>query len=492
MKERFTIVLKVSIFLAAVFVAVGIFIPETMGNAFAEIQAFMFTTFGWYFQILTTLFFIFAIYLGLSRHGGVRLGSPDEKPEFSRPVWFSMLFSAGIGIGLFFFGIAEPIDHFSAPPVGEGGTEADAVGGVTYTWLHWGLHAWAIYALVALALALQQFRYKAPGLMSTTLSPVFGAKMKGPLGHMVDIIAVFATIFGVAASLGLGAQQINAGLEYVFGVPYNFAVQLLIMMIITIIFVTSAMTGIHKGIKYLSTINISLSGLFLLFIVIAGPTLFLLNMFASSLAHYAATFIPMGMRMSPVDAQEADWTQAWTVFYWAWWISWTPFVGMFIARVSRGRTIREFIFGVILAPSLVTFFWFAMLGGTGIYLELYESIPISDESLETALFAALQELPLTTFVSVAAMAIVIIFFVTTADSATFVLGMQSTGGRLNPPPSIKVMWGVLFVSITSILLLVGGLDAFQTAIVVLALPLSIIMIFMCVGIMKILNEEKRA
>lgn len=490
MKNSWTFVFKASVILAALFVLVGFLIPEQLETAFFMTQGFMFETFGWYFQLLTTLLLLFAVYLAISKYGHIKLGPPDSKPEFSRPVWFSMLFSAGIGIGLFFFGVSEPIDHFSAPPTGDGGTEADAVGGVTYTWLHWGLHAWAIYALVALALALQQFRYHAPGLMSTTLIPVFGSKMKGGFGNLVDIIAVFATMFGVSASLGLGAQQINSGLEFLFGIPYTFSVQLLIMTIITVIFVVSATTGIHRGIKYLSTLNITLSGLFLLFITVAGPTMFLLNMFGSSLAHYTANFLPMGMRMSPVDEQEAAWTQGWTVFYWAWWISWTPFVGMFIARVSKGRTIREFIAGVILAPSIVTFIWFNMVGGTGIYYELYSGLDVSSQTLETALFYVLQEMPAGVFVSVSAMIIVTIFFVTTADSATFVLGMQSTGGKLNPPPTVKVLWGVIFVSATSVLLLAGGLDAFQAAIVVMAMPLSIIIIVMCIGIIKTLREDE--
>ncbi|PYZ94656.1 glycine/betaine ABC transporter permease [Salipaludibacillus keqinensis] len=487
--KNLTIVLKVSVALALLFVMVGVIIPEQMEAGLELTQSFMFETFGWYFQILVSLLLFFAIYLALGKYGNIKLGTPDSKPEFSRPVWFAMLFSAGIGIGLFFYGVSEPVAHFSVPPSGPGGVAESAVGGVTYTWLHWGFHAWAIYALVALALALQQFRYKSPGLISTTLSPVFGDRMRGPLGHVVDVIAVFATVFGVAASLGLGSQQINSGLVYLFDVPYSFTVQLIIMVVITIIFVTSATTGIQRGIKYLSSINISISAIFLIFIFITGPTLFLLNTFTSSLAHYVETFIPMGLRMSPVDPDEAGWTQGWTVFYWAWWISWTPFVGMFIARVSKGRTIREFIAGVILAPSLVTFLWFAILGGTGIHLELYEGLLVSGESLETALFFVLQELPFTALVSALTVIIITIFFVTTADSATFVLGMQTTGGKLNPPVQIKVLWGFIFVAITAVLLLSGGLQAFQTAIVVSAFPLSFIIIFMCFGIVKTLQDE---
>ncbi|PYZ97351.1 glycine/betaine ABC transporter permease [Alteribacter lacisalsi] len=490
MKGNFTIVLKVSVALAAAFVLVGVLIPDRLETAMATAQTFMFETFGWYYQILTTSLFIFAIWLAFSKYGKVKLGGPKEKPEFTRPVWFSMLFSAGIGIGLLFYGVSEPIAHFADPPRGDGGTEEAAVNGVRYTWLHWGLHAWSIYALVALALALQQFRYKAPGLMSTTLSPIFGDRMKGGWGNAVDVIAVFATLFGVAASLGLGSQQINSGLVFLFDIPYNFTVQLIIMTIITVIFVISASTGIKKGIKYLSTINMSITGLLLLFVFIVGPTLFLLNMFTSSLGSYLRTFFDMGLRMSPVDEQEAGWTQVWTVFYWAWWISWTPFVGMFVARVSRGRTIREFIAGVILAPSLVTFIWFAVFGGTGIYMELYEGLNVSGQELETALFYVFQELPFTMIISAFTIIIITIFFVTTADSATFVLGMQSTGGNLNPPVKIKILWGFIFVSATAVLLAAGGLDAFQTAIVVSAFPLSFILILMCVGIVKTLSDEK--
>ncbi|WP_252311922.1 BCCT family transporter [Sinobaca sp. H24] len=489
--SRFTTVLKVSIVLIISFLLFGVLFTEQLESGITVTQSFLFNHFGWYFQILVTGLLIFAVYLGFSKYGKIRLGKPDEKPEFSRLTWFTMLFSAGIGIGLLFYGVSEPISHFASPPIGDGGEASDAVTGVSSTWLHWGLHAWAIYALVALALALQQFRYEAPGLMSTTLRPVLGKHAYGPAATIVDIIAVFATLFGVAASLGLGSQQINSGLQAVFGVPYNLGVQFIIMAIITIIFVTSASTGIHRGIKYLSNINLSITGLFLLFMFIAGPTLFLLNMFASGLSDYMQNFIGWGLRMSPVDAQEADWTQAWTVFYWAWWISWTPFVGMFVARISRGRTIREFIAGVLLLPSIVSFFWFSTLGGSAIFMELYDGRDVSSQSLEGALFYVIEAYPMSGLISVLAIFVITIFFVTTADSATFVLGMQTTGGSLNPPTSIKIMWGVFFVTVTAVLLVVGGLNAFQTSIVVSALPLSIIIILMCIGIMKTLISEHK-
>lgn len=489
--RKMTTVLKVSIVLILLFLAFGVFFTAQLEAAMTAAQAFVFVHFGWYFQILVTLLLIFAVYLGFSKYGKVRLGKPDEKPEFNRLTWFTMLFSAGIGIGLLFYGVSEPIGHFSSPPNGEGGAESDAIRGVSSTWLHWGLHAWAIYALVALALALQQFRYQAPGLMSTTLRPVLGKYAYGPVANVVDIIAVFATLFGVAASLGLGSQQINAGLQFIFGVPYNLGMQFIIMTIVTVIFVTSASTGIQRGIKYLSNINLSLTGILLLFMLIAGPTLFLINMFASGLSDYVQNFLGWGLRMDPIDEQEAAWTQNWTVFYWAWWISWTPFVGMFVARISRGRTIREFMAGVLLVPSIVSFFWFSTLGGSAIFLELFEGREVSSQSLETALFYVLETYPLGGIMSVFAIIVVTIFFVTTADSATFVLGMQTTGGSLNPPVSIKIMWGIFFVSVTAILLVVGGLSAFQTAIVVSALPLSVIVILMCVGIVKTLNLDQK-
>lgn len=297
-----------------------------------------------------------------------------------------MLFSAGMGIGLLFYGVSEPVSHFATPPLGEGSTEQSAITGMRYTWLHWGLHAWAIYAIVALALAYQKFKNNAPGLMSATLRPVLGEKVKGPIGKTVDIVAVFATLFGVAASLGLGAQQINAGLEYLVGMPNNFTVQFIIMAIITVLFIVSATTGISKGIKYLSNINMSLAVILFFTMLILGPTLFLLNMFTTTLGSYIQNVGLMGLRLSPFDETEAAWTQGWTVFYWAWWISWTPFVGMFIARVSKGRTIREFTIAVLLVPTFVCAIWFTVFGGTGIYLEIIQGLDVSGQSLETAIF----------------------------------------------------------------------------------------------------------
>ncbi|MCT8139267.1 BCCT family transporter [Anaerobacillus sp. CMMVII] len=482
-------IFKISVSIAVVFVLIGILIPNQLGEAMVVAQGFMLESFGWFYQLVATFFLGFAIFMIFSKYGKMKLGKDDSKPEYSRPTWFAMLFSAGMGIGLLFYGVSEPISHFVSPPMGEGGTEQSAIIGMRYTWLHWGLHAWAIYAIVALALAYQKFRKDAPGLMSATLYPVLGEKVKGPIGRTVDVVAVFATLFGVAASLGLGSQQINAGLEYLIGIPNNFVVQMIIMGIITVLFIISANTGISRGIKYLSNINMSLATLLLFAMLILGPTLFLLNMFTTSLGSYIQNVALMGLRLSPFDGNEASFTQGWTVFYWAWWISWTPFVGMFIARVSKGRTIREFTIAVLLVPTVVCGLWFTIFGGTGIYLELIQGVNVSGQGLETALFYVYQHLPFGIILSILTVALITTFFVTSADSATFVLGMLTTGGNLNPSNRVKVTWGLILVASTLVLLASGGLVGLQTAIIVSALPLTLIVLVMCYGLVKALNQD---
>ncbi|WP_247747391.1 BCCT family transporter [Alkalihalobacillus sp. BA299] len=482
-------IFKVSVGIAAIFVVIGVLIPDQLSTAMGIAQSFVLESFGWFYQLVATFFLGFTIFMIFSKYGKIKLGKQEAKPEFSRPTWFAMLFSAGMGIGLLFYGVSEPIAHFTNPPLGDGSTEQSAILGMRYTWLHWGLHAWAIYAIVALALAYQKFNKGAPGLMSATLYPVLGEKVKGPIGQTIDVVAVFATLFGVAASLGLGSQQINAGLEYLIGIPNNFMVQMVIMAIITILFIISANTGISRGIKYLSNVNMSIATLLFFTMLILGPTLFLLNMFTTSLGAYVQNVTLMGLRISPFDANESAWTKSWTVFYWAWWISWTPFVGMFIARVSKGRTIREFTIAVLLVPSLVCGLWFTVFGGTGIYLELIQGLNVSGQGLETALFFVYQQLPFGILLSILTIALITTFFVTSADSATFVLGMLTTGGKLNPSNRVKVTWGVILVASTLVLMASGGLAGLQTAIIVSALPLTFIVLVMSYGLIKALNQE---
>ncbi|MDG5788382.1 BCCT family transporter [Evansella sp. AB-P1] len=482
-------IFKISIAIAITFVFIGVIIPNQLGAVMSIAQSFVLESFGWFYQLVATFFLFFAVFMIFSKYGKIKLGKPEDKPEYNRPTWFAMLFSAGMGIGLLFYGVSEPIAHFSTPPIGDGNSEQSAIIGMRYTWLHWGLHAWAIYAVVALALAYQKFRNNAPGLMSATLYPVLGEKVKGPIGKTIDVVAVFATLFGVAASLGLGSQQINAGLEYLIGVPNNFMIQMIIMGIITVLFIISANTGISKGIKYLSNVNMSIATLLFFTMLILGPTLFLLNMFTTTLGSYIQNVTLMGLRLSPFDENEAAWSQGWTIFYWAWWISWTPFVGMFIARVSKGRTIREFVIVVLLIPTLVCGLWFTVFGGTGIYLEYVQGLNVSSQNLETALFYVYQQLPFGILLSILTVALITTFFVTSADSATFVLGMQTTGGKLNPSNKVKVTWGLILVASTAVLMASGGLGGLQTAIIVSALPLTFIILLMCYGLIKELNNE---
>ncbi|WP_332630330.1 glycine betaine uptake BCCT transporter [Halalkalibacter flavus] len=489
--KNLTITYKISVVIALVFVIWGALFPEQLGDIMGIAQDFFLSAFGWFYNLAATFFLIFSLILIFSKYGKIKLGKDTDKPDFNRATWFAMLFSAGMGIGLLFYGVSEPVSHYAAPPTGEGSTEASALLALRYTYLHWGFHAWAIYAVVALALAYFKFRKGAPGLMSSTLHPVFGDRVNGPLGYTIDIIAVFATIFGVCASLGLGAQQINAGLGYLVGIPVNFTVQLIIILIITVLFILSASTGIKRGIKYLSNTNMVLATLLLIAMVILGPTLFLFNLFTHTLGEYIQNLPQMGLRIFPFDEERAEWTQGWTIFYWAWWISWSPFVGMFIARVSKGRTIREFTIAVLVVPTLVCAFWFCVFGGTGINLDLLQGIDVAGQSLETGLFFVYDHLPLGSVLSVITVLLITTFFITSADSATFVLGMQTTEGDMDPSNFIKISWGLILSASAIVLMASGGLQALQTAIIVSAFPLTIVLLVMSVGIFKIFKTEVR-
>lgn len=452
-------------------------------------QKFFMEKFGWFYQIVATFFLLFALILIFSRYGKIRLGKDDEKPEFSKPSWFAMLFSAGMGIGLLFFGVSEPISHFANPPIGEPGTDEAAKQALAYTYLHWGLHAWAIYATIALALAYFKFRKGLPGLMSAALFPLLGNRVYGVTGLIIDTIAVFATIFGVAASLGLGAAQINGGLNYVAGIPNTFGIQLVIIAVVTVLFLLSACTGLNKGIKYLSNGNMILAVILFFSVLFIGPTVFLLDLFTTTFGEYIQNLPSMGLRLAPFNKQNASWVQNWTIFYWAWWIAWSPFVGTFIARVSKGRTVREFVIGVLVVPTIVCTLWFGIFGGTGIYMEHILGIDISGQSLETAIFHVFEELPLTKFLVIVTLLLIALFFITSADSATFVLGMQTTGGSLNPPNSVKIIMGLILTASAIVLLSSGGLPAMQTAIIVSAFPLAFVLLGMTISMLKSFKGE---
>lgn len=481
--------ITVAIVLAAVIF--GVSAPESFEEATGNLQAFLTSAFGWYYLILVTIIVVFCVFLIFSPVGAIKLGKPDEKPEFSKGSWFAMLFSAGMGIGLVFWGAAEPLSHFMNPPLAEGGTAAANKEAMRYTFFHWGIHAWAIYAIVALSLAYFQFRKDEPGLISATLKPVLGKRVEGPIGTVIDVLAVFATVVGVATTLGFGAAQINGGLSLLWGVPINFTVQLIIVVIVTILFMISASTGLGKGIKYLSNANMFLAIALFVLMFIAGPTILILNMFTDTLGGYIQNIVQMSFRIAPLNEEHRSWINGWTIFYWAWWISWSPFVGIFIARVSRGRTIREFIIGVLLLPALVSFIWFAVFGTSGIEVQNAGNIDLTSFATEEVLFAIFSEMPWSTLLSIVAITLVCTFFITSADSATFVLGMQTTYGSLTPPNSVKLTWGIAQSTVALILLYSGGLQALQNSLIAAAFPFSIIIVLMMISLYRSLTKEKK-
>lgn len=500
--KKLSTVFIISTTLAFIFTLWGTLAPNHLTEVTQEIQSFLQTKFGWFYLISVSLFLLFAIILIFSRVGNIRLGRDDEEPEYSLTSWFAMLFSAGMGIGLVFWGVAEPLSHFADPPTGDGltnvqpETAGSAQVAMRYSFFHWGLHPWAIYAVVALALAYFQFRKGTPGLISSTFTPLLGEKTKGSIGKGIDILAVFATVFGVATSLGLGAIQISGGLSFLFDdINNTFLTQLAIIIVMSALFILSAITGIDRGIKFLSNTNVVLAVLLMMFFLFSGPTNFIINFFTTTIGSYVQQLASMSLRITPFpDTDLHAWIQGWTIFYWAWWISWAPFVGMFIARISKGRTIREFVIGVLTVPTLFSFLWFAVLGGTGLHLEMFGQGGILEAmnnfGSEVALFKVLEQLPLGAFSSAIAILLISTFFITSADSAAFVLGIQTTRGNLNPSMAVKVTWGVILTTAAIILLYSGGLGALQTAAVIAAFPFAFILIGMCLSLIKALRKEK--
>ncbi len=482
-----------SAIVVGIIVALGAIFPTQFGGITADISAWISKYFGWYYMIITILMVFFCVFIIFSPIGKLKLGKPQDKPEFNTISWFAMLFSAGMGIGLVFYGAAEPMSHFISPPTASPESKAAMTESMRSTFLHWGFHAWAIYGVVALALAYAQFRKGEPGLLSKTLRPLLGDKVDGPIGTFIDVLSVFATVVGVAVSLGMGALQINGGLEYLFGVPNNIVIQGIIIVIVTVLFLASAWSGLSKGIQYLSNLNLILASILLIVTLIIGPTILILNMFTSSTGALFDSFLFNGFDIAPLNEQKSAWLNDWTLYYWGWWMSWSPFVGIFIARVSRGRSIREFILGVMLVPTIVSFIWFSVFGVTGI--EVGKKTPeIFKMTTETQLFGVFNELPMGMLLSLVSLALICIFFITSADSATFVLGMQTTYGSLEPAGRIKIVWGIAQSLIAFVLLFSGGdtgLGALQSAAIISAFPFSFIIIMMIIAFYKDANQERK-
>ncbi len=477
----------ISLIIVFAIVVWGIAMPDSFSTVANGLFDFLTTNFGWFYLITMTLFIVFCLWAAFGKHGKIKLGKPEEEPEFSTLSWFAMLFSAGMGVGLVFWGVAEPLNHYVAPLAMEGGTEAAAGFALETSFFHWGLHPWANYAVLALALAYMQFRHDKPGQISSIFIPLLGEeRARGPIGKAIDILAIFATVAGVATSLGLATMQLTSGFNFLFGTPETDTVRLIIIGIITVLFMISAITGVDKGIKYLSNANISLATIIMVLCLIVGPTVMIINNFTNAFGGYMSSLVSNSFRIG-----DDPWYGAWTLFYWAWWIAWAPFVATFIARISRGRTIREFVGGVLFAPTLASFVWFSIMGTMGINL----GEGVAEEAIavtETAFFVVMQEYPIGQLISIIAVILLTTFFITSADSATFVLGMMSDRGNINPSTKRKITWGFIQTGLAIALMLSGGLEMLQTGSIVAAFPFAIVMLLAMGSMVKTLRAEVEA
>ncbi len=485
-----------------VFVLLALALQEQAEAFFLWLRGLLTSGFDWFFLLSANVFVIVGLVLIVSPLGRVRIGGTEARPDYSYLSWFAMLFAAGMGIGLMFFGVAEPISHYTSSIAENAGTPeswaplAGAPGdpegarrlAMAATIFHWALHPWAIYALVALALALFAYNKGLPLTMRSIFYPIFGERTWGWPGHVVDTLAVFATLFGLATSLGIGAQQANAGLEFLFGVPVDDLSKVVLVIGITVIAVTSVVMGLDAGVKRLSEINMVLAALLLVFVLLFGPTAALVTGFFANLAAYAQ-YLPA--LSNPFGRSDANFAQGWTAFYWAWWISWSPFVGMFIARVSRGRTVREFIVSVLLIPSLVSVLWMTVFGDTAIALVTEGMQTIADAALELKLFAMLGGLPLSGITSFVGILLVIVFFTTSSDSGSLVIDTITAGGKVNAPLAQRVFWAIFEGLVAIALLLGGGLVALQAAAVSTGLPFTVVLLLGCYTLIRGLLREPR-
>ena len=485
--------LLISAGLIAVIVLWGLIAPSSLGSTFDQALVIATKNFGWLYLWVVFGLVLLSAFLALSRYGDLKLGAEDEEPEFSLMAWFAMLFAAGMGIGLVYWGVAEPLLHYrSAPPGIANGTPEAANAAMRYSFFHWGLHPWAIYGIVALSIAYFQFRRGSKALVSSATSTL-PWRWAQKLSPMFNVMAVVATAFGVAASLGMGASQINSGLNTVFGLPVSVFWQAVIIVVVTALFLISAVTGVHRGVKWLSQANLLLAAFLAFLVFVFGPTVAIIDTLTSTLGAYLSELVRMSLRLTPF--RDSAWVGDWTVFYWAWWIAWSPFVGLFIARISRGRTIRQFLLGVVIAPTLVGFVWFSIFGGAALHSEIFNGSGLAEvagQNSSLALFALLGELPLAWLTSILATILILVFFITSGDSATLVLATMSTDGDVNPKNRTKIIWGVLVSGIALVLLMAGGLKAVQTATIVFALPFSLVLVLMAIALVRAIRQDWQA
>jgi glycine betaine transporter len=484
-------VFGISLVIVLSLVGFGVISPALLDEYSSLVHENIIESFGWTYLIAALVFLIFNIWLALSKYGNIRLGKDNEKPQYSYFGWFSMLFAAGMGIGMIFWGVAEPMSHYLNPPEYLAGqSDGAAKFAMKYSFFHWGVHPWAVYITMSLAIAYFCFRRGMPPLISSCFYPLLGEKIYGLFGYCIDVLAVFATVFGIVTSLGLGAMQITTGLGEVFHFAPTFQAQVAVIAVVTVLFMISSMTGLDKGIQMLSKTNILLAITLLGFMLLVGPTAYTFNVFTNTIADYLSGLFNMSLSTNPF--QGYAWTQSWTIFYWAWWISWSPFVGLFVASISRGRTIREFILGALLVPTLLTFIWFSVFGGAAFFLELREGAEIAkavSEDVSVGMFRLYAHYPLSGVLTMITVLLLGVFFVTSADSATFVLSMMTSQGNLNPTAAKKIIWGLTVSTTAIVLLFSGGLEALQKMAIAAALPFSLIMLFLCRSLVKGLRYE---
>ncbi|WP_168583047.1 BCCT family transporter [Gephyromycinifex aptenodytis] len=488
------------------FVALAALAPTWLASVLDKANTTVVNGLGWYYVLLVTGFVVFCIVLGFSRLGDVRLGrTDDEEPEYGLFSWFSMLFAAGMGIGLVFWGVAEPLNHFAAPPPGapQGSPAEMAQSAMTTTFLHWGLHAWAIYVVVGLSVAYAVHRKGRPVSIRWALEPLLGKHAEGWIGDAIDVVAIVGTLFGVATSLGFGVTQLAAGLSYLGIIEPSIWLLLGLIVIITVLAVTSVVSGLDKGIKWLSTGNLVLAGVLMLALLLLAPSpVFILREFVQNIGAYIQNFVGLSFRTMPYQGGAGEtWLGGWTTYYWGWWISWSPFVGIFIARISRGRTVRQFVAGVLLVPTMLTFLWFSILGGLGLYRQVFGEKDLIDAEggvdTNSSLFHVIDNLPASALIAGLFLILIVVFFVTSSDSGSFVVDMLANGGSPNPPVWSRMFWGVLEGAVAAVVLYAGyttgelesGLRALQILAILVAAPFSLVMIAMCISTARALHGE---
>ncbi len=484
------VVFSVSAVIIAVLAVLGAVMPGAFGEVAGHLYRFTTTNFGWFYLLSIFAIIIFLIWVAASKYGTIRLGGEKEKPEYPFFTWIGMLFSAGFGVGLVFWGVAEPMSHFFKTPFA--GVEAQGVDAARvamgYSFFHWGISQWSVFALVGLVIAFLQFRKNKNGLVSTALEPVTGSRPA--VKNSIDILAVIATVMGIATSIGLGVLQMSGGLNTITGIHNGVGLQLGILAIIFVAYMISSTTGLDKGIKYLSNLNLAMALIFLLFVFVTGPSVFILETFTMALGDYISNFVSYSLRLQPYA--EGSWVREWTIFYWAWAIAWSPYVGAFVARVSRGRTVREFIVGVMVVPPLIACLWIAVFGGTALWYDLHENTGIAaavNADVTSALFQLFNQLPFSSVMNVLAIILILTFLVTSADSATYILSSMTTFGSLNPSLMVKIVWGTLMAGIAGVLLYAGGLEALQTASLIAALPFTVLLLLLIVAVVRLMAHE---